>query len=150
MLYFHLLMLVTPCSVPVQLFATPWTLCSPPGSSIHGTFQARILEWVDVSYSRVSFQPRNQTSVSCCCSQAFRGTNSLRRIMQLWSAVYYTSGPKAESPLSLGPRPVFLKTLYTLSVHAKPTSPNSLKLVWTKEKKDTLKVNLWFICLKPR
>ena len=26
--------------------------CSPPGSSAHGIFQARILEWVDISYSR--------------------------------------------------------------------------------------------------
>ena len=26
--------------------------CSPPGSSIHGIFQARILEWVTISYSR--------------------------------------------------------------------------------------------------
>ena len=32
----------------------------------------------------------------------------------------------------------------------KPTSSNSLKLVWTKEKKDTIKVNPWFMCLKPR
>ena len=28
--------------------------CSPPGSSVHGIFQARILEWVAVSYSRES------------------------------------------------------------------------------------------------
>ena len=35
-----------------------------------------------------------------------------------WSAVYYTGGPKAESPISQGPRPVFVKTLYTLSVLA--------------------------------
>ena len=35
-----------------------------------------------------------------------------------WSAVYYTGGPKAESPLSQGPQPVFVKTLYTLSVCA--------------------------------
>ena len=46
-----------------------------------------------------------------------------------WSAVYYTGGPKAEWPLSQGPQPVFVKTLYTLSVVLKPTSPNSLKLV---------------------
>ena len=26
--------------------------CSPPGSSVHGIFQARILEWVAISYSR--------------------------------------------------------------------------------------------------
>ena len=39
--------------------------CSPPGSSVHGIFQARILEWVAVSYSRGSSQPRDQTCVSC-------------------------------------------------------------------------------------
>ena len=32
--------------------------CSTPGSSIHGIFQARILEWVAISFSRGSFQPR--------------------------------------------------------------------------------------------
>ena len=40
-----------------------------------------------------------------------------------WSAVYYTGGPKAESLLSQGPRPVFVKTLYTLSVHAQTHLP---------------------------
>ena len=30
----------------VQLSATPWTTCSPPGSSVYGILQARILEWV--------------------------------------------------------------------------------------------------------
>ena len=30
-----------------------------------------------------------------------------------WSAVYYTGGPKAESPLSQGPRPAFVKIFYT-------------------------------------
>ena len=37
----------------VPLFATP-TDCSPPGSSLHGILQARILEWVAVSFSRGS------------------------------------------------------------------------------------------------
>ena len=49
------------------------TLCNPmdysqPGSSVHGIFQARILEWVAISYSRGSSQPRDQShisSVSC-------------------------------------------------------------------------------------
>ena len=35
--------------------------CSPPGSSVRGIFQARILEWVAISSSRVSSQPREQT-----------------------------------------------------------------------------------------
>ena len=38
---------------------------SPPGSSICGIFQARILEWVAISYSRRSSQPRDQIRVSC-------------------------------------------------------------------------------------
>ena len=38
---------------------------SPPGSSIHGILQARILEWVAMPFSRGSFQPRDRTQVSC-------------------------------------------------------------------------------------
>ena len=38
--------------------------CSLPGSSVHGILQARILEWVAISFSRVSSQPRDQTQVS--------------------------------------------------------------------------------------
>ena len=33
--------------------------CSPPGSSVHGIFQARIQEWVDIFYSRESSWPRD-------------------------------------------------------------------------------------------
>ena len=33
--------------------------CSLPGSSVHGIFQARILEWVAISFSRRSSQPRD-------------------------------------------------------------------------------------------
>ena len=46
------------------------TLCNPidcslPGSSDHGIFQATILEWVAISYSRGSSWPRDQTCVFC-------------------------------------------------------------------------------------
>ena len=39
--------------------------CSPPGSSVHGIFQARIVEWVAISYSRVSSWPKERTPVFC-------------------------------------------------------------------------------------
>ena len=39
--------------------------CRPPGSSIHGLLQARMLAWVAVSFSRGSSQPRDQIPVSC-------------------------------------------------------------------------------------
>ena len=37
--------------------------CGPPGSSVHGIYQARILEWVAFSFSKGAFQPRDQTCV---------------------------------------------------------------------------------------
>ena len=46
---------LTPCD-PVD--------CSPPGSSVHGILQARILEWGAISSSRGSSQPWDQTYVS--------------------------------------------------------------------------------------
>ena len=45
--------------------------CSPPGSSIHGILQARVLEWIAVSCSRGSSWPRDQTQVSCIAGRHF-------------------------------------------------------------------------------
>ena len=46
--------------------------CSPPGSSVRGIFQARILEWVAISSSRGSSQPKDQTHISCVSCLAGR------------------------------------------------------------------------------
>ena len=40
-------------------------VCNPPGSSVHGISQARILEWVVISFSKGSSWPRDRTCVSC-------------------------------------------------------------------------------------
>ena len=45
--------------------------CSQPGSSVHGILQARILERVAIPFSRGSFQPRDQTQVSCIAGRFF-------------------------------------------------------------------------------
>ena len=45
--------------------------CSPPGSSIHGILQARILDWVAISFSRGSSRPRDRTQVSCIAGRFF-------------------------------------------------------------------------------
>ena len=52
------------------------TLCDPvdfslPRSSIHGIFQARVLEWVAISFSRGSSQPRDRTRVSRIVGRCF-------------------------------------------------------------------------------
>ena len=51
----------------ILLFTTPQTVVCPSGSSVHGIFQARILGWVAISFSRGSSWPRDRTRVSCVC-----------------------------------------------------------------------------------
>ena len=53
----------TSLSSHVQLFRDPVD-CSPPDSSVHGTYQVRILEWVATPFSMGSSWPRYQTWVS--------------------------------------------------------------------------------------
>ena len=53
-----------------RLFATPWTV-SLPGSSVHGIFQARVLQWVAISFSRGSSQLRDQSRVSRTTGRRF-------------------------------------------------------------------------------
>ena len=53
-----------------------WLFCdpmdySPPGSSVHGISQARILEWVAISSSRVLSWPRDRTYISCAAGRLF-------------------------------------------------------------------------------
>ena len=67
------------------------TLCNPidhslPGSAVHGIFQARVLEWVAVSFSRGSSRPRDQTQVSSIVGRRFyclshQGSHSAVRVI---------------------------------------------------------------------
>ena len=45
--------------------------CNLPVSSVHGILQARVLEWIAMSFSRASLQPRDWTLVSCITSRFF-------------------------------------------------------------------------------
>ena len=54
----------------VQLFCNPMD-CSLPGSSVHGIFQARIPEWVTISFSRGSSQTRDWLRIFCIGRQVF-------------------------------------------------------------------------------
>ena len=50
----------------VRLFVTPQTITyQAPQATVHGLFQARVLEWVAISFSRGSSRPRDRTWVSC-------------------------------------------------------------------------------------
>ena len=58
------------CAQPRPTLSNPMD-CSPPGSSEHGIFQTRILEWVDIASSRGSSWPRDQTHISCLAGWFF-------------------------------------------------------------------------------
>ena len=75
-----------------------WLFCNPmdrslPGSSAHGISKVRILEWVAISFSRGSFQPRDQTCVSCLAGGFFtteppgksQGTHYFIRVYFIYS-----------------------------------------------------------------
>ena len=47
------------------------SLCSLPGSSVHGIFQAIVLEWIAISFPRGSSRPRDQTWVSHIIDRRF-------------------------------------------------------------------------------
>ena len=58
----------TPCICAKSLQSRPTlcnpVYCNPPGSSVHGILQARILEWVAVPSSQASTRPRDWTHIS--------------------------------------------------------------------------------------
>ena len=53
--------------------------CSLPGSSVHGIFQARVLEWVAIPFPRGSSRARDRTLVSCITGRFFT-------IQAIWEA----------------------------------------------------------------
>ena len=62
--------------------------CSPPGSSLRGILQARILEWVAISFSRRSSQPRDRTQVSRTAGGRFIIWATVSEILTYFFQVY--------------------------------------------------------------
>ena len=69
----HLFHFLRRCAQSLQFCPTSCDLmdCSLPNSSVHGIFQARIVEWVVRPSSRASSQHRDQTWVSCIAGGFF-------------------------------------------------------------------------------
>ena len=64
---FHIFQVV--CLIISEVTQSRPTLCDPvdyslPHSSVHGIFQARVLEWIAIAFSRASSRPRDQTQAS--------------------------------------------------------------------------------------
>ena len=86
--------------------------CSRPGSSVHGIFQARLLEWVAMPFSRGSFQPWDQTCISyvSCISrcvlyhQHHLGSPFQRRVDFNFNKVQLTSYVFMDFPFGILPK----------------------------------------------
>ena len=72
--------------------------CSPPGSSVHGVLQARMLEWVAMPFSRGSSWPRDWTRISyVSCADGFLTTSTTREALYnglestKWPGIYFIS-----------------------------------------------------------
>ena len=65
--------------------------CSPPGSSIHGIFQARALEWVAVAFSSPDYADVNLSySFSCCMEPHCVDVNHIFYVwVSRWFPIYY-------------------------------------------------------------
>ena len=55
----------------VQVAQSCPTLCHPIDYTIHGILQAKILEWVAFSFSKVCYQPRDRTQASHIAGRFF-------------------------------------------------------------------------------
>ena len=73
--------------------------CSPPGSSVHGILQARILEWVAISFSRVSSQPMDQTQVSHIAARCFNLWATREALIRIAAAKSLQSCPTLCDPM---------------------------------------------------
>ena len=82
--------------------------CSPPGSSVHGILQARILQWVAIPFYRGSSQLRDQTQVSrtrgrfftvWASREALYNNISLQLILHMTACTLYSPTPILPSSL---------------------------------------------------
>ena len=81
----------------VCLFCDPVD-CSPPGSSVHGILQARILEWGAMPPSRGSSWPRDRTHVSyvSCTGRRIFATSATWEAQLIFSVVLISAEPQSD------------------------------------------------------
>ena len=79
--------------------------CSLPGSSIHGIFQARVLEWAAISFSRRSSQPRDWTQVSHIVGRRFTvwATREVIWNLKRWHWWIYFQGSNGDTDIENRP-----------------------------------------------
>ena len=72
--------------------------CSPPGPSVHGILQAKVVEWVAILFTRGSSQPRDRTQVSCIAGDSLPSEPLLFETLQ---SLFYFSSDDAWSKITV-------------------------------------------------
>ena len=103
--------------------------CSLPGSSVHGILQARILEWVAISFSRGSSWARDRTRVSCIAGRFF--TNwAIRK--SYWRLKGFPGAQRIKNPPAMRVRAVSWKDPLEEGM-ATHSSILAWRILWTEE-----------------
>ena len=98
--------------------------CSPPGFSVHGILQVRILEWAGSSFSRGSSWSRDRTQVSCNCRQILFCLSHQGNMYMLILTSYLISLP---TPSLL---PLVTIRLFSKSLWVSLSFVNKLLCIW--------------------
>ena len=121
--------------------------CNPPGSSVHGILQARILEWVAIPFSRGSSPPRDQTPVSHIAGrfltlshtgEPWQRSETHLNMKHRWADCLRPASPPLEvssRPPDLGSQISTPRTTSFLPASSKPSQvsphpPSQLHLLW--------------------
>ena len=102
----------------IWLFCNPLD-CSPPGSSVHGILQARILEWVAISFS-VSYPTQLSKLALLLCRQILAYKNFTKATL-LWNLILQTLNSTPLFILSSLPRESLCSALVTQSMRMEVT-----------------------------
>ena len=105
--------------------------CSLSGSSIHGIFQARVLEWIAISFSRGSSWPRNRTQVSHIADSYLTAWASREAVTSKTKSILRQESPVfAESPPSISGHPEWQAGYRPKAVHGRLPPPQAPGLSW--------------------
>ena len=103
---------------------------NPPGSSVHGVVQARILEWVAISFPRGSSQTRDRTHISC---------------VSCIEDIFFTHWAIGEAPVQ-GCLPKLSNCRYSCHARKPPVAPWCLEYQTPASRSDSPQGHPWSSC----
>ena len=123
-------------TVKVLVIQSCLTLCDPmdsslAGSFVHGILQARILEWVAISFSRESSQSKDQSWVSCIADRFFTIWTTGEALCWWWGASFPQAPSFQCGRISMRTKLVFYSKLWwDIPEYFIPSSPRVLQSEW--------------------